>query len=150
MRAICEGIQQLLRERGIPHQVVTHAAVFTSEEAAQVRGVPLEWGVKAMVLKARDHFILVCIRADKKVDFHQVKRWEGTSKIRLATAPEVLQLTGCEIGSVPPFGHLQPLQTYLDQGLLAQEKVTFNIGLHEVSVVMAGKDLTQVMDATLF
>ena len=149
MQKVFERIRGVLESKGIWHEVKEHEPVFTSEQAAQVRGVPLRMGVKAMVLKSGEGFILVLIRADKRVDLKLVEELEG-KRVRLATAEEVLRVTGCEIGSVPPFGFLKPFKTYLDKEVLQEERVTFNAGLHTASVVMEGKDLLKVVSAVLF
>lgn len=150
MEAVFENIKRILEEKHIEHQIATHDAVFTSLEASLVRGVSLQMGVKAMVLKTGDHFIVVLIRADKKVDLKLIKKLEHAPKIRLASAEEVLEVTQCEIGSVPPFGFLKPLKTYLDKDVLLEETITFNAGLHTVSVLMRGGDLPKVLSGILF
>lgn len=148
MREEFDRITALLEQHDIPFETKEHGPVHTSQEASQVRGVPIEWGVKAMILKGPKDFFLVDIRADKKVDFKFFKTQEG--KVRLATPEEVLRLTNCEIGSVPPFGFPRPIRTYLDREILDQEKITFNAGLLTHSVIMPGKDLLKVIDPILF
>jgi len=145
MKQEADRIQKILKDSGLEHEILEHPKVYTSKEASKVRGVPLEWGVKAMLLRVgSDAFILVLIRADKKIDFSFFKKKCG-SKIQFAKPAEVLKITNCEIGSVPPFGHHHPLKTFLDRDILKQEKATFNIGLHERSAVMRGKDLEKVL-----
>jgi Ala-tRNA(Pro) deacylase len=92
---------------------------------------------------------MVLVRADKRVDLKLVGELEG-KKVRLAMPEEVLKETGCEVGSVPPFGFSKRLKTYLDREILEEEKVTFNAGLHNVSVVMRGSDLPKVVEPVLF
>lgn len=150
MQPECDRILRTLRERGLWHEVVDHEPVYTSAQASAVRGVPLEWGVKAMVLKTPARVVLTLVRADQKVDLVLIRRLEQASKIRLATPEEVLEATNCEIGSVPPFGFARPIPTYLDRRILAQEKVTFNAGLHRVSIIMRGVDLATVVDGVLY
>lgn len=149
MKHVFVRLTSQLQSKGVWHEVLHHTPVYTSEQASQVRQVPLKTGVKAMVLKSPKGYLLVLVRADKRVDLKLVKELEK-SKVRLATPSEVLQATGCEIGSVPPFGFKAPLKTYLDRALLEEEKVTFNAGLHTVSVVMKGPDLPKAVDAILF
>lgn len=47
----------------------------------------------------------------------------GRKRIRLATAEEVLAMTGFAAGGVPPFGFDQPLTTFIDRGVLAWPEV---------------------------
>ncbi|MEM3410200.1 MAG: YbaK/EbsC family protein, partial [Nitrososphaerota archaeon] len=66
-------------------------------------------------------------------------------KLKLATPIEVLEKTGCEIGSVHPFGNLYNLQTYLDRSVLENTWVNFNAGLHTVSIHMKTEDLVRLV-----
>ncbi|MBI4173894.1 MAG: hypothetical protein HY519_04195, partial [Candidatus Aenigmarchaeota archaeon] len=115
-------IKQSLDQLGISYKVTEHVAAYTSEQAAGIRNVELKTGVKALVCKSTEgKFLLVLARADRKADLKKIARLEGTKKVHLATPNEVLQATGCEIGSIPPFGHANPLKVYFDQGILDNE-----------------------------
>lgn len=76
------------------------------------------------------------VPADKKVDQKKVAVALGWSKgkIRMATPEEVLEKTGCEIGSVPPFGHKEAILLLVDKGIYENEESTFNVGLRTHSV----------------
>ena len=65
-----EKILQIFQENKVSYQLYEHQPVYTSQEAAKVRGVELKTGCKSMVLKRKDgKFILANIAADKKIDF---------------------------------------------------------------------------------
>ncbi len=148
-----DRICQQLDELHIWYKRFTHPPVFTSEEAAKVRGVPLESGVKAMVLKtARRVFVLALVPAHFRVDLKQIQKLEG-ARLKLAKPVEVLEQTGCAIGSVPPFGFEKPIKTYCDKRVFENQTVNFNIGDHSQSITMSGADLRTVLmkgDAEFF
>ncbi len=136
-----ERIISLLEREDIDYKRLTHEPVFTSKQASEVRGVPLHTGVKAMVLEREgDGLILALVPADHRVDLDSVGRCAG-GEVELATPDDVLEVTGCEIGSVPPFGHKKPLETYLDPEVMENEIVNFNAGRHDVSVELSAEDL---------
>src|SRR5205807_4038743 len=62
-----ERLEEKLRQAGVPFTVSRHAPVYTSEEAAAVRGTPLSSGAKALVVKAGDAFVLLVLPADRKL-----------------------------------------------------------------------------------
>jgi len=139
-------IKELLDRHGIPYEVSEHEPVYTSEQAAKVRGVELKTGVKALVLKTEEgKFVTGLIAADKKTDLKKLAKIVGTKKLRLASPQEVLKITGCEVGSVQPFGNLHGLPTYLDSSILENDMVNFNAGLHTVSIQMKAKDLIKAI-----
>ena len=69
--------------------------------------------------------------------------------MEFATKDEVLSKTGCEAGSVHPMGWLFGLDTYLDQSVLGNEYVNFNIGLLTKSVRIKKDDLLKILKPKL-
>jgi len=138
--SVFERIQEKLQQAGIPFQVSRHAAAFTSEEAAAVRGVALHSGAKALIVKAGDAFVLLVLAADRKLDSKKARAALGVKSIRFASREEVEQLTGLQPGSIPPFGSLFGLRTYCDPDLTTNANVNFNAGDHTISVAMTCAD----------
>ena len=141
-----EQVQAFLKGLGREFRVVTHEPVFTSEAAAKARGLELKQGIKAMVMKdGQGAFILGLIAADRRIDLKKLAACAGTGRLSLAKPDEVLKLTGCEVGSVHPFGNLHKLPTYLDVSVKENEVVDFNIGLHTHSVIMKANDFVDAV-----
>jgi len=139
-------VRELLDRNRIAYEVSEHAPVYTSEQAARVRGVELKTGVKALVFKTEhEEFILGLIAADKKMDLKKLAKIAGTRRLELASPQDVLKVTGCGIGSVHPFGNLFGLTTYMDASVLENDSVNFNAGLHTVSIYMKANDLVKVI-----
>ena len=145
-----QQIIQFLDGLGLEFEVIEHAPVFTSEEAARIRNAPLGHGVKAIVLSAgNSRFILACVSGNKKIDFRKIKKFLNVSNVSLSSPADVLQQTGCEIGSVSPFGNLFGLRTFFDKRILENSSVEFNIGLHTKSIRMFSKDLASAVGAEI-
>jgi len=141
-----KSVKGLLDRNGIVYEVSEHAPVYTSEQAARIRGVELKTGVKALVFRTEQgSFILGLIAADKKMDLKKLAKIVGTRRLELASPQDVLKATGCEIGSVHPFGNLFGLPTYMDPSVLENDSVNFNAGLHTVSIYMKARDLVKAI-----
>lgn len=123
-----------------------HGAVITSEDAAKTRGFELRQGIKAIVIANENKFTVVDIPADKKADIKKVAELMGwsKSKTRMATSEEVMKITNCEIGAVPPFGHKETLPIFVDTGVYDNQENAFNIGLRTHSVKVKTKDMKVV------
>ena len=147
MEAGFSTLKVLLEEKGASYKVIEHERVFTSEEAAKIRGVPLSSGVKAMLVKSPNGYFLVLVPGDRRIDFGKLK--DKIGKATLASPEEVFRETGCEIGSVHPFGPLFGLQVLMDRRILDNETVNFNAGLHEVSMNMDPKDMINIIKPEL-
>jgi Ala-tRNA(Pro) deacylase len=137
---VFERLQERLRAGGVPFTVLRHEPVYTSEQAAAVRGVPLASGAKALVLKAGEAFVMAVVPADRKLDSKKARAALGTKSIRFAGREEVEQLTGLQPGSIPPFGSLFNLPTWCDPALGENASINFNAGDHAISVQMAYAD----------
>jgi Cys-tRNA(Pro) deacylase len=135
-----------LDRRKILYTVSEHEPVYTSKQAAKVRGVELRTGVKALVLRTKEGgFVMGLVAADRRIDLRKLAKVVGTKSLGLASPKEVLEITGCEVGSVHPFGNLHGLPTYMDASVLENESVNFNAGLHTVSIQMKTKDLVKAI-----
>jgi len=127
-----------------------HPPVYTSEEASKVRNVELKTGVKAMLVRDKGgEYLLADVAADRRIDFVKVEALAKVKHFRFATREEVLARTNCEPGSVHPFGHLFGIRTFLDNSVLENEFVNFNIGMLTKSVKIRSSDLLKVMEPDL-
>jgi len=133
-------VEALLKSAGASFSVLHHEPVFTSEEAARVRGVELSSGAKALVCKADDEFLVFVVPADRRLDSKGVRRTLGFKRLRFANRDEVLQLTGLMPGAIPPFGSLFGLNTLCDERLGENESINFNAGDNRISVNMPYAD----------
>src|SRR2546421_5798233 len=138
--SVFERLQGWLRQNGVAFDVLRHEPVFTSEQAAAVRGTSLASGAKALVVKAGEKFVLIVLPADRKLDSKKARESFGVKALRFASKEEVEQLTGLQPGSIPPFGSLFGLPTCCDPALADTPVVNFNAGDHAISVQMAYAD----------
>ena len=132
---------------GIEYEKLEHEPVTTSEAAAGARASRLEQGAKALVVKAKDEYYHLIISAAARLDSKKLRQAIGSRKLRFATEEEVLALTGCRPGAVPPFGNVFDLPVLMDELLLAEDTVYFNCGSHTVSLRMGREDLQRATDA---
>ncbi len=144
---VFEEIKKLLDKNNIKYQVTEHEAVYTSEQAAIARNMPLAAGVKAMVFKTESEFIMALIAANRKIDNAKLRQQTNTSKLRFATPEELLQLTHCTPGCVPPFPQLFHLKAFIDRSVLLNEELAFNPGSHVHSIIMKKEDYLKIMEA---
>lgn len=115
-----QKIQQALEARGVKLQVVELAdSTRTSKEAAQAIGCEVGQIVKSVIFKAKrsEKPVLVIASGANRVDERRIEGLIG-EPLGKADADFVRQRTGFVIGGVPPIGHEEPIQTYIDQDLL--------------------------------
>ncbi len=108
-------VENLLQSADVSFDVLRHEAVYTSEEAAAVRGTVLGSGAKALICKGDKRFVMFVMPADLRLASKAVRKSQGWRKLRFANREEVLELTGLQPGSIPPFGSLFGLPTLCDR-----------------------------------
>ena len=141
---VFERLDAWLTQYGVAYTVLRHEPVYTSEQAAAVRGAPLSSGAKALLVKAGDRFVLLVLPADRKLDSKKARDTLGVKALRFASKEEVAQLTALQPGSIPPFGSLFNLPTYCDPSLAQNASINFNAGDHAISVQMNYDDFLRV------
>lgn len=129
-------IIELLEANHIQYQSLEHEPTRTCADAARIRGTTLEQGAKALVCMADKKPVLIVLPCSRKLDVKLFKQTFGVKDLRFATTDEVRQLTGLEIGSIPPLGRLFNLHTHLDLALSSQKQIAFNAGDISRSVIM--------------
>lgn len=142
--AIFEQLENWLQHQGVAFTVLRHEPVYTSEQAASVRGTPLASGAKALVMKADDRFVVLILPADRKLDSKKARDSLRVKSLRFANKDELAQLTGLQPGAVPPFGSLFGLATYCDPALAENPSINFNAGDHSISIQMNYTDYAAV------
>ena len=141
---VFERLASLLDAHGVAYDVLHHAPVTTSEEAARVRGTPLASGAKALVCRVDDRFVLFVLPGDRRLDGRRVRKALGCRRLRFATGDEVATLTTLAPGSIPPFGRLFGLPTYCDDTLAGEPRINFNAGDHARSIALSFADFVAI------
>lgn len=136
---------KLLQKQQIEYETYEHKPVFTSKEAARVRNTRLEEGAKALVMFADSEPLMVVVPANLKVDSKAFKKLFGVKDLAMAIEEQVRQVTGVEIGAVPPFGNLFNLPTYIDEKLKLNESIVFSAGRHTHSVRLREVDFEKLV-----
>jgi prolyl-tRNA editing enzyme YbaK/EbsC (Cys-tRNA(Pro) deacylase) len=115
-----QKIQNLLTELGYAYTVIEHAeSTRTAQEAADRAGCELGQIVKSLIFRGRASGkpILVLTSGANRVDENRIAEYAG-EPIGRADADFVRTVTGFAIGGVPPIGHAQKMETYLDEDFL--------------------------------
>jgi len=150
-------IKKILDESKVEYNHITHEHVHHSSDAAKIRGTNLEDAAKAIVLKVefKDEkndstksfkFIQAVLSADQRIDLKKLKILLQSKNVSLASPDEVLEKTGCTIGSVPPFGKLFNIQMYMDESLLKKDLIVFSAGTHNDSIQLKAEDYYKILE----
>jgi len=120
-----QKVQDLLISRGFDCKVIEFTeSTRTAQEAADRAGCLLGQIIKSLIFKGKMSHkpILVLTSGANRVDEKRIGEYAGESIVR-ADADFVRAVTGFAIGGVPPLGHIQKMETYLDEELLQYQTI---------------------------
>lgn len=118
-------VQQALNAIGLQLEVVElPSSTRTSVEAAQAVGCQVGQIAKSIVFQTVSSHtpVLVIASGPNRVNESIIAEHVG-EPIGKADADFVRQRTGFVIGGVPPLGHIEPIQTFIDQDLLQYPEI---------------------------
>ncbi len=138
-------LREYIRVQNIPAEIVhPPAATPTVPAAAQAMGVNSDAIIKSVLfIIQRTEPLLVIANGERWIDQRLIADRLGIGKkqVRIASPDQVLAQTGYPVGGVPPFGHLQPLPTWIDPAVLEQGMIYGGGGDDSVLLRMRAADL---------
>jgi len=143
LSASAQKVQEALNVRGLPCRVVElPASTRTAQEAAQAVGCKVEQIVKSLIFRGKntDKAILVLASGPNWVNEKRISELV-TEPIEKANADFVRNKTGFVIGGVPPVGHKEPLDTFIDETLLQYEDLWAAAGTPNAVFQLRSADL---------
>lgn len=132
-----------LDQLNIAYRLFTHPGPVNSlEQAAQERGQRPAQVVRSILFRlAQDRFAMVLVAGPAQVDWRTLRQHIGQSRLTMATADEVLAVTGYPIGAVAPFGLPQPLPVFIDESVTAETEISIGSGVRGTTVILHSEDL---------
>ncbi|OGO30013.1 MAG: hypothetical protein A2Z16_01810 [Chloroflexi bacterium RBG_16_54_18] len=139
-------VQEALLASGLSMQVVElPGSTRTALEAAQAVGCQVGQIVKSLIFKSKRSLqpVLVLASGANRVDERKIEVLIG-EPLGKADADFVRQQTGFVIGGIPPVGHLQQLQSFIDQDLLEHAELWAAAGTPHAVFRLRPQDLVSI------
>jgi len=148
MAAIHEQLRALLDKEGASYRVIEHEPEGRTEVIAKIRGNKIEQSIKSMVLQVRlrkeNIYCLANVPGDCRVNFEGVKGHFHADSVAFAKREKAEELTGCIIGSIPPFSFSEQLILLADPLIQENDEVVFNAGRLDRSIMMKLSDYIRI------
>ncbi|MGQ9477127.1 MAG: YbaK/EbsC family protein [Candidatus Bipolaricaulia bacterium] len=120
-----QKVQEALKALSLPYQVIElPETTRTAAEAAKAIGCEVGQIAKSLIFETGQTHrpILVIASGAHRVNEEKLASLLG-EPVEKADAAFVHQRTGFVIGGVPPVGHLEPLETFIDARLMRYERI---------------------------
>ena len=151
LSSTAQKIQDLLFSLGYNYTVIEHAeSTRTAMEAAERAGCELGQIVKSLIFKGKESGkpIIVLTSGSNRVDEKRIREYAGED-IGKADADFVRAVTGFAIGGVPPVGHVQKIETYMDEDFLHYEFIWAAAGTPNAIFKLKTSDLQKMTDGKI-
>jgi Ala-tRNA(Pro) deacylase len=144
-----EQLRELLDKEGVTYRVIEHEPEGRTEIIAKIRGNRIEQSIKSMVLQVRitrkeNIYCLANVPGHCRVDFEAVRSYFQADSVAFAKREKAQELTGCVIGSIPPFSFNDQLQLLADPLIRQNDEVVFNAGRLDRSIMMKLSDYVRI------
>ena len=144
-------VQKALNAFGLQLEVIElPASTRTSQEAAQAIGCQVGQIAKSIIFQALTSHrpVMVIASGPNRVNEKVIEELIGDA-IGKADADFVRQSTGYVIGGVPPVGHTEHIETFIDQDLLQYSEIWAAAGTPHAVFCLTPDDLQRITDGML-
>jgi len=130
-------VKAFLTDQHVNFTTLPHKIEFTAARTADRMRIPAGQFAKTLLVKLDGQYALAVVGANRRLDLELLRRSAGADEVKLATEQEVEAFfPRCEVGAMPPLGHLYGLDVYVDLPLSHQEQIVFNSGTHDEAIAM--------------
>lgn len=151
LSASARKVQLALQSLGLDLQVVElPGSTRTAVEAAQAVGCDVGQIVKSLIFKGKrsGRPLLIVASGPNRVDERRVEALIG-EPLGKADADFVREHTGFVIGGVPPLGHTEHLDTWIDEDLLTYSEIWAAAGTPHAVFRLTPADLVRMTGGTV-
>ena len=141
-----EKLADFFRANGVSYQLMSHATAYTAQEVAAAQHVSGKQVAKVVIARAdEERNVMLVLPASSHIDFERLRGHLGVKALRLAKEEEFSGIfPDCDLGAMPPFGHLYGLPVYVDAELARNSEVVFQAGTHRDTVKIAYADFARL------
>jgi len=120
-----QKLEGYLRKEGVNARIITFKKhTMTVEDAEKQLGISRERIIKSMLfVDEKGVPMLGIVTGDKKVNEKKIMKAYGAQTVRIASPTVVKNLTGYEVGALPPVGHKRSVRTFIDPKVMTSDKV---------------------------
>lgn len=147
-----DELHAYMKAHQIPGEIVRLSVPTpTVESAALAVGTQVDQIIKSILFVVDDQPVLAIACGLLNIDRRAIADLYGVGKkrVKLASPETVLEISGYEVGAMPPFGHRQPIKTVIDQRVLNLPDAYAGGGAENVLVHLNPRDLLQATGAEL-
>jgi Ala-tRNA(Pro) deacylase len=138
-------LKEYLDSHHIKYVTLTHSKAYTAQEVAASAHLPGAILAKVVIVSLDGELAMAVLPANRKVVLSDLREVTGSDQVGFATEQQFEdRFPDCEIGAMPPFGHLYGMEVYLSEKLAENDEIAFNAGSHEEVIKLAFADFERL------
>jgi Ala-tRNA(Pro) deacylase len=143
---IPQRLIKYLNEKKIVYEILHHPEAFTAQTVAAVEHVKGRHHAKVVMVKSENEHLMMVLSTNSRVDLEKLEEALGKS-VAVEREPEFEALfPDCAAGTMPPFGNLYGLSTYVDRALSKEDFIVFEAGTHTDAIKLQYKDYERAVN----
>ncbi len=142
-------LESYIRNKGIKARILTFEKhTMTVEDAEKQLGISRERIIKSLLfIDENEAPVLGIVTGDRRVSDKKLRKACGARKLKLARPQVVKNLTGYEVGALPPIGHRKPIRTFIDPKVMTFERVYGGGGAVNALLEIDPRDIKRINKA---
>ena len=133
-----------LNKSEISYEILHHPAAFTAQTIAAVEHIKGHHHAKVVMVKSGDQHLMAVLPADHRIDIPKLEKITG-EPASVQNEKEFGSLfPDCAVGTMPPFGNLYDVPTYVDKTLTEDDYIVFEAGTYTDAIKLRYQDYEQI------
>jgi len=118
---------EYLNKNIVSYEIIEHAHISTANDTAAVSNKPEKIHAKTLVVETGNKYCMVVVPVDRYLNKNLLLKTMKAEKLNLAQDEELKPLfPNYKSGTMPPFGNLYALPTYIEKSLTNAEEIVFD------------------------
>ena len=129
-----------LSHNKIAYEILHHSEAFTAQTVAAAEHIKGRQHAKVVMVKSGGQHLMTVLPADHRVDLEKIEKITGQPAVLQAENEFKPLFPDCAVGTMPPFGNLYGLTTYVDKSLTQEDFIVFEAGTHTDAIKLSYHD----------
>ena len=140
---------RFLNESNVSYEILHHPEAFTAQTIAQAEHIKGRHHAKVVMVKSGSEHLMAVLPADHRIDLEKLE--QVTARAFSLESEENFKslFPDCAPGTMPPFGKLYGLPTYVDKSLAQQDYLVFEAGTHTDAIKLSYRDYERIAEASV-
>jgi Cys-tRNA(Pro) deacylase len=145
------NVEKYLNSVGVHYKTHNvHGPTVTAQDAATQLHVQIQTIIKTIVFTNQNNSpILAILTGDRRVDKRKRSSVTDALKVKIASPEATKNLTGFEVGVMPPVGHKNRVTTVIDRNVMDQDRVYGGVGVPEILIEIKPRDIARLTNAKI-